>query len=61
MKKYLSQIQFFNFLTVVFFLAACNGQVKNDLPEEKEHSKRVETMKWQYSGWRAGQSCCPWV
>ena len=44
MKKYFSQTQVFTFLTIIVFGTACNGPVKKDLQEEKEHPKLIKTI-----------------
>lgn len=44
MKKYFSQTQIFTFLTIILFCTACNGQVKKDIPREKEHPKLIKTI-----------------
>jgi ligand-binding sensor domain-containing protein len=44
MKKVFSQIQVFTFLTILLFGTACNGQVKKDLPKEKEHPKLIKNI-----------------
>jgi ligand-binding sensor domain-containing protein len=44
MKKYFSQMQLFTFLAILLFAIACNGQVKKDLPKEKEHPKLTKTI-----------------
>ena len=44
MKKYFSQTPVFTFLTIIIFGAACNGQVKKDLPKGKEHPKLIQTI-----------------
>jgi streptogramin lyase len=44
MKNYLFQTQVFTFLTILLFGSACNGQVKKDLPKEKEHPKLIKTI-----------------
>ena len=44
MKKYFSQTQVFTCLTILLFGAACNGQVKKDLPKETEHPKLIKTI-----------------
>ncbi len=36
--------QVFTFLTILLFGFACNGQVKKDLPKEKEHPKLIKTL-----------------
>ena len=37
-------MKFFSFLTILLFITACNGQVKNDLPKEKEHPKFIKNI-----------------
>ena len=44
MKKYFYQTQAFTFLTILIVGSACNGQVKKDLPKEKEHPKLIKTL-----------------
>ena len=44
MKNYFLQTQVFTFLTILLFGTACNGQVKKDLPKEKEHPKLIKTL-----------------
>jgi ligand-binding sensor domain-containing protein len=44
MKKKFSQIQVLTFLAILLFGTACNGQVKKDLPKEKEHPKLIKTI-----------------
>jgi ligand-binding sensor domain-containing protein len=44
MKKYFSHIQVFTLLTILIFGTSCNGQVKKDLPKEKEHPKLMKTI-----------------
>lgn len=36
--------QIFTFLTILIFGTACNGQVKKDVPKEKEHSKQIKNV-----------------
>lgn len=42
MKKYSSQLQVFTLLTILLFGIACNGQIKKDLPKEKEQPKLIK-------------------
>jgi ligand-binding sensor domain-containing protein len=42
MKKHFSHMQVFTFLTILLLGTACNGQVKKDLPKEKEHPKLIK-------------------
>lgn len=44
MKNYLLQAHVFTFLTILLFGSSCNGQVKKDLPKEKEHPKLIKTL-----------------
>ena len=44
MKKYFSQTLVFTFLIILLFGTACNGPVKKELPEEKEHPKLIKTI-----------------
>ena len=44
MKNYFSQTQVYTFLAILIFGTACNGQVKKDLPNEKEHPKLIKTI-----------------
>jgi hypothetical protein len=37
-------MQVFTFLTILILGTACNGQVKKDLPKEKEHPKLIKTL-----------------
>lgn len=37
-------MQVFTFLTIVLLGTACNGQVKKDLPKEKEHPKLIKNI-----------------
>mgnify|MGYP007086741043 CR=1 FL=1 len=34
----------FTFLTILIFGTACNGQVKKDLPKEKEYPKLIKNL-----------------
>jgi ligand-binding sensor domain-containing protein len=47
MRKCFTQPQFFAFVIILFFSAACNGPVKKDLPKEKklaEHPKLIKSI-----------------
>lgn len=44
MKKNFLQRQVFTFLTILLFGTACDGQVKKDLPKEKEHPKLIKNI-----------------
>ena len=44
MNKIFSQIHVFTFLTILFIGTACAGQVKRDLPKEKEHPILVKNL-----------------
>jgi len=44
MKKNLSQMQVCTLLAVLLFSTACNGQVKKDLPKEKEYPKLIKNL-----------------
>jgi ligand-binding sensor domain-containing protein len=44
MKKYVSQRQVFTLLAIFLFGTACNGQVKKELPKEREHPKLIKTI-----------------
>jgi len=37
-------VYIFTFLPLLFFVTACNGPVKKDLPKEKEHPKLIKTI-----------------
>ena len=39
-------MQFFTFLTILLLGTACNGQVKKDLPKEKEHPKLIKNIDY---------------
>ena len=45
MKKNFLQRQVFTFLTILLLGTACNGQVKKDLPKEKEHPKLIKNIR----------------
>ena len=45
MKKNFLQRQVFTFLTILLFGTACDGQVKKDLPKEKEHPKLIKNIR----------------
>lgn len=46
MRKYFLQTQVFNFLIIIFFCTACNGQVKTNLPKENinQQPKMIRTQ-----------------
>ena len=44
MKKNFLQRQVFTFLTILLLGTACDGQVKKDLPKEKEHPKLIKNI-----------------